>query len=311
MISLLLKFIPIFLAGMLCLLFITPTVSGTTRETLVDEEYRIGLPRDYNWEFYEETTLYINFNADKPVNVFLTREEGHRDYWNRIDFRYIVEGSRTEAESGDYSVDLPPGEYYLIVESHYTLDDPVISIEVTAEYERTIEGFIEEYFLCLGILLIVVGFGVTYYFLTRTEKKALDKNRQKPNKAVPKKTYQSTENIKSKPPPPITPIKKSKSKKRSIPKNNTDKKILKKKLPMKLCPDCNNELEDDWITCGFCGKKLLKRCPECNQKMPLSFDKCKKCGYEFSIECSKCGKDIPFSYRDKLIYCTECGEKLE
>jgi len=89
------------------------------------------------------------------------------------------------------------------------------------------------------------------------------------------------------------------------------KRVKKKKASARICPSCRKGIDGEWITCGYCGKRLLKRCPECDQKMPLDFDMCKNCGYEYTFVCSSCGKEIKQSYKDNLVYCPECGKELE
>ncbi len=78
------------------------------------------------------------------------------------------------------------------------------------------------------------------------------------------------------------------------------------------CPNCEKELDSDWLSCPYCGKKLAKRCPECDEVMPIPVHKCSSCGYEETIVCENCGREISKELIDNegIKYCPECSSKI-
>lgn len=53
---------------------------------------------------------------------------------------------------------------------------------------------------------------------------------------------------------------------------------------------------------------VLLECPECGEELEEDFEVCPKCGYELKpINCSKCGKEIS----RRFDFCPFCGNKLK
>jgi predicted transcriptional regulator len=65
----------------------------------------------------------------------------------------------------------------------------------------------------------------------------------------------------------------------------TDVKISKNKKAK--CPECNKDIQSDWLACPFCGNKVGKTCPECNKAVELTWKVCPFCAKNLSTKNTK------------------------
>jgi hypothetical protein len=50
----------------------------------------------------------------------------------------------------------------------------------------------------------------------------------------------------------------------------------------KLCPQCRNEVGDEFVKCPFCAQNLKNLCIKCNTKIEDGWAGCPNCGTPFS-----------------------------
>ncbi len=80
---------------------------------------------------------------------------------------------------------------------------------------------------------------------------------------------------------------------------------------MKICKYCNNENNEEFIFCSYCGKRIdgKKECPKCNNLLDENAKFCGFCGtrVDNKKECQNCHQEIEAN----LDFCSFCGSKTK
>lgn len=65
---------------------------------------------------------------------------------------------------------------------------------------------------------------------------------------------------------------------------------MRKGTKPQKCLKCKKELQNDWISCPFCGEKVARKCPDCKGILELTCKVCPQCNRKLTRAKSKARK---------------------
>lgn len=135
------------------LIILTLLVPTATAETVLDETTEISAQshKSYLLTTNKDATWEVVLDADDSVDLYLMDRDEYSYYEDGENFQYYPEGSAESVSSKTLSVELPEGDYYLVIDNDNLMTSVDVSIKVTGE---SVPGFTFPILVCAAVAVI-------------------------------------------------------------------------------------------------------------------------------------------------------------